>query len=471
MPDSVLQIRSSLSDFTYFQRDTGPRGNPSKKALQRKKAPLFGPLCQPYERELSLSEAQHRIDLELAELGWRVEVGGALNDALSAATAVLTDRSGRKVQDGRGAGKGMPLNSRIGAIFEALEHVYSGPILTGHLDTHTIDVSKLAAGPLAHDPAIIELAAGIAADTPIACLKYCFAHIHGGSAISVTIFLWAPWFTSVAADLWRQSIGDGVDYSRIKSYSVNTGCAIGASEDEAVLHALNEWVERDALSVFLLTSIYDSTTPPRRISRQILSPSSVKLLTRAEKTIGKAIDLFDITTDIEVPAVLATVSGESDLNSPHYGLGVSISADHALERAVTEVVQAVLLAPLAAQETPPIDLSQIFRGHPQLLACARMQIPESVVDLPSTARRFSAREDPRAIKAQRHQVTKRIAAAGHDILIRRLATLHHGTTIVQVQCPGLERFHLVTNGHVTIPGQRANRLRKSFNCPGRRLRS
>jgi ribosomal protein S12 methylthiotransferase accessory factor len=297
----------------------------------------------------------------------------------------------------------------------------------------------------------------------------------------VPVFLWAPWYPGHDQAGWRRDVGDHTDYGRVKSYSVNTGCAIGATEDEAVLHALNECVERDAFSLFLLRCVHDGATPPRRIARHVLPADAAALLADADAIVGHTVELFDLTTDFGVPVVLVFDRRDGAGPRGRYGLGASLLPRHALRRAVGELVQTALIARQLDNTAADALIHRALGRHPRLLAAATMRLPDTAVDTPATARRFGTNgaPDPAAntapggavdahpglaaapVAAQRRAVTERLLAAGHDVLVRPLVTLAHGTTVVQVQCPGLERFHLVVEGHVALPGARARRLRRA----------
>jgi ribosomal protein S12 methylthiotransferase accessory factor len=411
----------------------------------------------PVERELSLRDAELTARAEVAALGWRVRLERLSAGEPTAVRATLAGADGAPVPGGAGAGKGDARSAVVGALFESLEHAFTGPAAARGWALRTVPVERVAAGPLAADAAITELASTAA--TRLACLPHTSAR--DGGPVDVPLFLWAPWSTGPDRAEWRRSVGDDTDYGRVKSYSVNTGCAIGATEDEAVLHALGECVERDALSLFLLRCVHDRARPPRRLARALLSGDLVDLLLAAEEVIGGELELFDLTTDLDVPVVLALTRHAPGPAVGRHGVGASSSPAHAVRRAVTELVQAVLVARRSDLLRHEAAVTRALGRHPELLACARLELPGTAVDTADTAARFTRDTGLPAVAEQRRQLTGRLLDAGHDVLISRLATLPHGTTAVHAHCPGLERFHLVLGGHVALPGPRAGRLRRS----------
>lgn len=81
-------------------------------------------------------------------------------------------------------------------------------------------------------------------------------------------------------------------------YDSSSGCAMGASVEEAMLHGIYELVERDAY----LTSWYGQL-PPREIDLTTLTdPDALALVARARAE-GFEVHLFDMRLDIDIPAV------------------------------------------------------------------------------------------------------------------------------------------------------------------------
>ncbi|MGM1065686.1 YcaO-like family protein, partial [Saccharothrix sp. Mg75] len=410
----------------------------------------------PRERELPLPGARDRACAELDALGWRAELEVLADAPLTAVRCALVDATGAPVVGGAGSGKGDVATATVGALFESLEHVFTGPALADDLPVLAVPVAELARGPLAVDAAVAELARA-QPRAHVACLPH--ADVRDGRRVEVPLFLWAPWSTSGERAGWRRGLGDDTDYARVKSYSVNTGCAIGATEDEAVLHALGECAERDAFSLFLLRCVHDRATPPRRIARHLLADDTADLLAAADDVLGGRVDLVDLTTDLDVPVVLALDRGGPGPARHRYGLGASTSSGHAVRRAVGELVQTALVTRGVDDSATGAAVARALGRHPRLLAAASVDVPDEAVDTPGTAARFGEDVPPAPVPALRREITERVLRAGHDVLVRRLAGLAHGTTTVQVHCPGLERFHLVTAGHVALPGPRARRLR------------
>lgn len=435
------------------------------------------PWAGTLERELTLEEAESRIRADVAALGWgsRYRV---LDDAdPTAVQCALWDEAGDEVPYGLGAGKGLGLPARVGARFEAVEHAFTGPKALESLPVRVIDASTLRQGPFASDRAVRDIAEQDGAR--VACVRH--RSIDGGPDLDVPVYLWAPWYTSPTPEGVgvRRGLGDTSDYRSASAYSVSSGCAIGATEDEALLHALNEWVERDAFSLFLLRSIYDRGPMPSQVSRADLPGTLRAHWDRAEELVGGTVTLLDLTSDLSVPVVLAyshAPSGSGPSAKHRYGLGASLWGTLAAERALTEFVQDELLSRVVAEQSASDERSGPFaqlmadhdieadvyarlRAHPRLLSCALLDFAGRIGESPQGPLPVETLARGASVFDQRATVVERIAAAGHRVVAHPLQVLEHGTTVVQVQCPGLERFHLITEGHVALPGVRGRRER------------
>ncbi len=90
-------------------------------------------------------------------------------------------------------------------------------------------------------------------------------------------------------------------------YDSSSGCSLGGSPEEAALGGLYELVERDAY----FATWYGRIAPRRILTDSVTEPRSAALIARAEAE-GYEVCLFDITTDIGIPAVWGMVVDPSD---------------------------------------------------------------------------------------------------------------------------------------------------------------
>ncbi|MFW5415951.1 YcaO-like family protein [Nocardiopsis sp. CNT-189] len=435
------------------------------------------------ERELPLAEADRRIRADIAAQGWRARyrfLGSGDPGEPAAAQCELWGPDGTEVPYGLGSGKGAHAPALVGAEYEAVEHALTGPGRLDELPLAAVPAADLLDGPFAADRAVRDVARQDGAR--VAVLPY--RGLDGGPPVDVPLYLWAPWYPVPTEGMlrFRAEFGDTADYTHAMSYSVNSGCAIGATFDEAALHALNEWVERDALSLFLLGAVYDGGPMPGAVRPETLPPLLRSRLRAAEETVGARVVVLDLTTDLGIPVAMAYAPDLAGGAARYHGMGASLSGETAVDRALTEFVQGELLARVVEAhragaeddgrpaEHPTFDrlvaehdiaagVRRRLAAHPRLLACAHLDFADRLAEAPDAGPPPETVPEGTGVAAQRAAVVERLAAAGHRAVARELAVLEHGTTVVQVQCPGLERFHLVTKGHLALPGARGRRHR------------
>jgi len=124
-------------------------------------------------------------------------------------------------------------------------------------------------------------------------------------------------------------------------HNTSTGLASGATYAEALLHALSEIVERDALTLWrLLPAFHQATT--RVLLASVSDPACHGLIAAIEAA-GLGCGIWNLTNEIEVPVFLCRIVEPrddgfrpSDLVD---GVGCHPCREIALSRAVTEAIQ------------------------------------------------------------------------------------------------------------------------------------
>src|SRR5262249_13599380 len=148
----------------------------------------------------------------------------------------------------------------------------------------------------------------------------------------------------------------------VRRHCLSNGCAVGASLAEAAVHGINEVIERDALSMFLIRAFFDDNAPLIAFDPTSLPEELAELLTYTEYLVGTTVTLFDITTDLNVPSVFAYAPPTADDNWPARGCGTSLSYGHAIYRAISELVQAALgVKSLSDYRPPSFDHMSMYR--------------------------------------------------------------------------------------------------------------
>ncbi|WP_422773791.1 YcaO-like family protein [Plantactinospora sp. WMMC1484] len=411
-----------------------------------------GSLVQDGERALSLSEAYLRGMAAVAELDLRVDCTAVLDGDAAVWTATLW-RGDDPVPSGLGLGKGGSAAARVGAIFEALEHHLSG--LRGLADGGT---TLRPAGEISRNVTLRQDVAlgllGSLPDGPMGCLP--FRAVTSGVEVDVPLFLSVPDYLDEEADPLRKSLGDHYDYTGVSRYSCNNGWAAGTDPVEAAVHALNETIERDALSLLLIDQFLGRRRSPLvLIEAGTLPDDLAALVSVAETILGQRLHLIDMTSDLGVPAILAYSPARNGEPARVRGCGASLSRHYAIARAVSELVQVYLASSLGNIHSAFAAMTPVrhdwTKPYPALHACYRGDFSSRLADATLVPYRDTEAPD---------------TAAGHydeliDVLFRRgltpLQRDHYVTgnlAVVNIFVPGLERFMLVTDGQVVVPGER-----------------
>ncbi|MEU7581623.1 YcaO-like family protein [Streptomyces sp. NPDC041068] len=260
-----------------------------------------------------------------------------------------------------------------------------------------------------------------------------------------------PEYLGAAGARARREAGDTYDYCAVGRYSVNNGWAAGADPVEAAVQAINELIERDALSPLLIgqflrerpgrLAVVDPTTLPGDVAA---------LLAFAAARTDRQLHLIDMTTDLGVPAYMAYLPAPRGRPARICGWGASLSRRYAITRAVSELVQVHCTMGLREQYAHSLPEQRDDTGpYPKLHAC---YLSDFTAALPSAELR--AYEDTVAPDAPQGHLDQLIAVLrSHGFTAyRRDHYVTADLAVVNVFVPGLERFMLVTDGQVVVPG-------------------
>ncbi|MFF1903023.1 YcaO-like family protein [Kitasatospora sp. NPDC058218] len=403
---------------------------------------------QSGERSLALSEAFTRAEAAIAALGLESDLAPVLDGSPGTWRCVL-GRGGAPIRTGLGLGKGSRDEARTGALFEALEHYLSGVDGLVGSQIRVTAAHGVAAGPLAPDVAAALLAQ--APDRPLGCLPY--RSLDGGPDVDVPLFLAMPEYLRPAGESLRREVGDAYDYRSVGRYSVNNGWAAGADPVEAAVHAINELIERDALSLLLIGQFLRERPRPLVVVDPATLPADLAaLLDFAADRTGRPVHLIDMTTDLGVPAYAAYQSAPPGRPARVCGWGASLSRRYAISRAVSELVQLhstiglrdqyAHLLPEQRDDTAP---------YPKLHACYLSDFEAALAV--AEVRPFEPTAAPDTPGGHLDRLLGLLRAHGFATY-QRDRHVTPDVAVVNVLVPGLERFMLVTDGQVVVPGGR-----------------
>lgn len=139
---------------------------------------------------------------------------------------------------------------------------------------------------------------------------------------------------------------------------ISTGIACGTSVADATLSGLCEAIERDAFTI-----TWQARLSRPHLIRATLPPSVRDLLRRFEE-VGLAVELMDITTDIDVPCVLSIALSDAT-TSP--AVAVAAAAHPSMERACIQSLEELAHTRKFAKQlmdfTPELPV-EVELGHP-----------------------------------------------------------------------------------------------------------
>ncbi|WP_192558410.1 YcaO-like family protein [Pseudomonas allokribbensis] len=398
------------------------------------------------ERELTADQAERRIHAELSLLGL-TPLTRTLGRKVVAVQASLHGSDNRHA---RGCGKGYADQAHLGALYEALEHYWTDE--RHAFDVHHETERYFKDTPIFADDSLLHRLT-CQQNVRIPCRTYVCPPWHG-------LFSYPVALTSPNGS--RQYSPPGTaDYRAVQRYASNSGTAIGATCSEAMLHATNECIERDAVSLFLLNHFYYENHPPlQRVARLGDGDELGRLWADAEQEVGSEIVLVDISSEFKARTFLAFTTKPT----PHpqvYGSGCSLDLRHAAWRALTELAQLQLSAAEPEYHQTLVNALRNLQPFPRLLRCAQFdpqtllhRSPQHEVTLPGVGEDMS-------VDDQLHLLTQDLQSHGRTLGTSILKQTKLGTTLINVVIPGLERFFVVSSGNVVIPQARGRALERA----------
>lgn len=318
------------------------------------------------ERQATAEEAYDSI-LELIRLHKLAVSTVHVGSAIKTFQATISDERSRK--QFIGCGKGIGIQSKVSALFEAFEHYISCVMF--HDETRAIQL-RVAQNPsltslidqqmLPED--FIESIGGVDVTIPWIELN----SSHSDEVLYYPLFLAEPRYCADNKFGYDDSAFHNLSY-----LSNGSGCGSGSTFGEAMVHALNEAIERDATSLFLYNGFIRNNDV--RIVDKATIPDYLKdYLSAIEREYDDELFVIDITSDIGVPCFCVTFS-KYDAPILPKGYGASLCATYALERALLESLQPIHLRNESLNRVERNTLRRLKR-YPILASAAAADIGE-----------------------------------------------------------------------------------------------
>lgn len=188
-------------------------------------------------------------------------------------------------------------------------------------------------------------------------------------------------------------------------------------------------------------------------------PSELQtLMHNAVSEIGENIILLNITTETNIPTILAVSSNES---IPYVGLGTSLYLEYAITRAITEFVQTCHMTrefPEQASEER-VAILEALEEYPQHYRCAEFQT-QRLWDAESRHVSFDSicSFPHQSLEKYMQELEIRLNDCGFDIYYSILASFDNNIHIVNTLIPNMERFCLNYEGYFVLPSNRGHVL-------------
>jgi len=146
--------------------------------------------------------------------------------------------------------------------------------------------------------------------------------------------IWVP-FELVSTDFTQPPPMGGAIFQ-----ATTNGLAAGNTRLEAMLHALYEVVERDAVAIWRAASA--ATQDARAVDLDTVDAESCRRLLALFARAGMLVRVWDVTSDVRLPAFVCLVQSRdaNDGVEPQLGSGCHAAREIALSRALTEAAQA-----------------------------------------------------------------------------------------------------------------------------------
>ncbi len=220
------------------------------------------------------------------------------------------------------------------------------------------------------------------------------------------------------------------------TYPDSNGCAAGNTLQEAILQGFLELAERDAAAIWW----YNRLQRPA-VQLQSVPSTYVQRVAAMFASKGRTLTVLDLTHDLNIP-VFAAVSYQNNPNQSHeilYAFGAHVNACIAIERALTELNQAL---PLANNNTEA-SRSAARQAINQWLAHACIEQHPYLTPFTGPpkifAKSYSTLCGP-SVPAALHYCLAQARQLGLEVLVLNLTQPDVGLPVVRVIVPGLRHF-------------------------------
>jgi len=359
------------------------------------------------------------------------------------ATAKLFDKNQNLIESGAGKGP----DSLIGALAESIEHLSMFQFNTDDSSVQSCGfiASQKAAendGLFTSLPNSLELIKSFKLTTP-----------DQNKELFVPKILLCPRMEGASLS------GENTGMYFLSRYSSNSGTAFGCTKPEALLHGINEVIERHILSCFFMAvcSIGPSIklyTPSKPLLAKALQNNDYALALADKLQIIVIKDVMSVFFSVALPK-----SGPGHHHLSPIGSGCSLDICTAIRRAVTEQFQVSELyddAQESIDRTTLSFLASLEKLKPLIdfEAVSTLRLP--ILDSPLV-------DFEKSVPAQLESLENSLLRTGKAPYYRTVARYSDDGIVCQSYIPGLERFNLIRNGCHVAPQRFLRQTAKLLN--------
>ena len=405
----------------------------------------------PFERNINAKKAFDLAETHLRDIAipYLLTQKGTTGNTWTC--SLKSDSVEKELSGGHGKGD----YAKTGAIFEALEHFYTmDRKVPQTLKSYSSVASIVENSAFKNAPYIAIL------KNYLACTISTRKYFH---MTKPDVVLHCPLVFSSMFYVKNPYEKDDFPYeqSNIMRYASNNGTAIGTSKEEACLHAINELIERDSLSLFLCRHfLYDTPFKIKAVSAETLPSSMQKKVNRVSTLIDAEVYILCLENDFNQPAFVA-VAGKDNESIVYQGFGCSGNAYHAIDRCISELLQGIEL-----QQESPENLATVAKWIEKLRYSDKLY-RVAKFDILSMKERFlyidykaiPSCQSSLSVKESLDNLLNVLHAKGFDVYESSFMPSNN-ICMTNIFIPHFENFQLVLSGSAVVPGSRGLAYKK-----------
>jgi ribosomal protein S12 methylthiotransferase accessory factor len=397
------------------------------------------------ERQYSPDRALNIISQEMEKLSLSVKYK-SVGNSIKTYQCFITDNDKTFI----GCGKGIGMQSKVSATYEAFEHYYCYRRLT---DQNHSEIKFLSIADVSNSKDLITHNKLPAAFLSNEAIK--FPWLTYKSFISEEIYLHPLFLVEPRYAQNAQFPEDVFDYSPYAWLSSDSGTASGTSFTEAAIHAINECIERDATSVFL-AKVFMKEKPLHLILKRSLPTYLQEYIKNIENETQDDLAIIDITSEFNIPTFCVSFTHQKNTLIQPKGFGTSLNKTYAIERALLEALQPLHLRTKTLEQFER-DTVERFEPYPLLQKAAIADVKLVMDKNQYIEKSFSSLEYANlslSLDDQLNYLVNVCQSKGFIPYFTMISNKDSNITCVKVLIPGLDNFYTIQAGIFTLPSQR-----------------